>query len=116
DSLFYVLYQEIVQFAQFSCKTWGVQISGSKGFNKFCVVELERLAVGQILYMVQNALDYLHSKNLLQEHNEKFINTNYLKSTLEKYRKRALEEKWEAFSLPRPTTYTISKMTEILLF
>lgn len=116
DALYYVLYQEVVQFAQFCCKTWNVQISGNKPFQRLCVNLLDTLAYGQIIYMVQNALDYLHKNNGLQPRNDNFINTNYLKATLEKYKKRAVEERWENYTLPRPEAYPISRMTEILLF
>ncbi len=31
-----LLSQEIVQFMQFYCKTWGIQIAGNKSFQVFC--------------------------------------------------------------------------------
>ena len=46
----------------------------------------------------------------------RFINTNLLKKTLEQYRERALTERWETSTLPRPHNIPFSKMSEILLF
>ncbi|MGE8652407.1 hypothetical protein [Acinetobacter sp. YH12227] len=116
ETLYLVLYQEIVQFMQFYCKTWGIQIAGNKSFQVFCYRLLDSLAVGQIYYMIQSALEYLHKQKALQVRNENFINTNLLKKTLQQYRERGLQEKWETFTLPRPPQLPFSKMSEILLF
>ena len=116
DVLYLVLYQEIVQFMQFSCRTWGIQIAGNRPFQAFCYRLMEGLAVGQIFYLIQTALEYLHKQKALQPRNDKFINTNLLKKTLEQYRERALTERWETTTLPRPYTIPFSKMSEILLF
>ena len=116
ENLYLILYQEIVQFMQFYCKTWGIQIAGNKSFQVFCFRLLDSLAVGQIYYMIQSALEYLHQQKALQARNENFINTNLLKKTLQQYRERALQEKWETFTLPRPPQLPLSKMSEILLF
>lgn len=116
DALFEVLYQEIVQFMQFYCRTWGIQIAGSHHFQRFCFSLMESLAVGQIFYLVQTALDYLYQQKALHLKNDKFINTNLLKKTLEQYRERTLTEKWETSSLPRPHNIPLSKMTYILLY
>ncbi|ENX16003.1 hypothetical protein F895_01592 [Acinetobacter sp. CIP 64.2] len=116
DALYLVLYQEIVQFMQFYCRTWGIQIAGSRPFQAFCYRLMEGLAVGQIFYLIQTALEYLHKQNALQPRNDKFINTNLLKKTLEQYRERALTERWETTTLPRPYTIPFSKMSEVLLF
>lgn len=116
EAMRFVLYQEVVQFMQFYCKTWNVKISGNKGFQTLIYRLFDSLAVGQIYYMIQNALDYLHSKNLLKPLNDNFINTNYLKKTIEGYRERSIKEKWETSVLPRPSMLQLSKMSEILLY
>ena len=116
DTLYLVLYQEIVQFMQFYCRTWGIQIAGNRPFQAFCYRLMEGLAVGQIFYLMQTALEYLYKQNVLQPRNDKFINTNLLKKTLEQYRERALTERWETTTLPRPYTIPFSKMSEVLLF
>ncbi|TQR72359.1 hypothetical protein [Acinetobacter sp. RF14B] len=116
DALYALLYQEIIQFAQFYCRTWGIQIAGNKSFQAFCYRLLDVLAVGQIYYLVQNALEYLYKQKALQPRNENFINTNLLKKTLQQYRERALNEKWETFTLPRPTQLPLSKMSGILFY
>lgn len=116
DCLYLVLYEEIVQFMQFYCKTWQVQISGNRGFEQFCYRLLDQLAVGQIYYLIQNALDYLHKQKLLQARNDNFINTNFLKKTLEQYRQRATEQRWETTTLPRPVQLPLSQMTRIFIW
>lgn len=116
DALYQLLYQEIIQFMQFYCRTWGIQIAGNKGFQSFCYQLLGALAVGQIYYLIQNALEYLHKQKALQPRNENFINTNLLKKTLEQYRERALREKWETSTLPRPHNLPLSKMSHLLFF
>lgn len=116
NTLYVVLYQEIVQFMQHYCRTWGIQISGNKAFQVFCFRLLDSLAVGQIYYLIQTALEYLYQKKALQARNENFINTNLLKKTLQQYRERSLIEKWETSTLPRPQNIPFSKMSEILFF
>ncbi|QIO06087.1 hypothetical protein [Acinetobacter shaoyimingii] len=116
SALYTVLYQEIVQFMQFYCRTWGIQIAGNQNFQKFCFRLMDGLAVGQIYYLIQTALEYLHKSNALQKKNDNFINTNILKKTLEQYRERSLTEKWETSTLPRPPNIQFSKMSEILFF
>lgn len=116
DALYLILYQEIVQFMQFYCRTWGIQIAGNRSFQAFCYRLMEGLAVGQIFYLIQTALEYLYKQNALQPRNDKFINTNLLKKTLAQYRERALAERWETTTLPRPYTIPFSKMSEVLLF
>lgn len=116
DALYLILYQEIVQFMQFYCRTWGIQIAGNRSFQAFCYRLMEGLAVGQIFYLIQTALEYLYKQNALQPRNDKFINTNLLKKTLAQYRERAVAERWETTTLPRPYTIPFSKMSEVLLF
>ncbi|OTG66374.1 hypothetical protein [Acinetobacter silvestris] len=116
NTLYLILYQEIVQFMQHYCRTWGIQISGNKAFQIFCFRLLDSLAVGQIYYLIQTALEYLYQKKALQARNENFINTNLLKKTLQQYRERALAEKWETSTLPRPQNIPLSKMSEILFY
>lgn len=116
DVLYYMLYQEVIQFAQFYCRSWGIQIAGNKSFQAFCYRMLDVLAVGQIYYLVQTALEYLHTQKALQLRNENFINTNLLKKTLQQYRERAITEKWETFTLPRPQQLPLSKMSAILFY
>jgi len=116
DTLYLVLYQEIVQFMQHYCRTWGIQISGNFNFQNFCYQLMEHLAIGQIYYLVQTALEYLYQQKALQPKNDKFINTHLLKKTLSQYRERSLAEKWETPTLPRPSNIPFSKMSEILFF
>jgi hypothetical protein len=111
-----LLYQEIVQFTQHYCRTWGIQISGNKNFQTFCYRLLDVLAVGQIFYLIQTALEYLYQKKALQVRNENFINTNILKKTVQQYRERAVAEKWETSTLPRPPNIPLSRMSEILFY
>lgn len=115
-ALYTLLYQEIIQFMQFYCRTWGIQIAGNQSFQLYCFKLLEHLAVGQIYYLVQTALEYLHHKNLLKSKNENFINTNLLKKTLQQYRERSLTEKWETTTLPRSPNLVLSRMSEILFY
>ncbi len=116
DVLYFMLYQEVIQFAQFYCRSWGIQIAGNKSFQAFCYRLLESLAVGQIYYLVQTALEYLYKQKALQPRNENFINTNLLKKTLQQYRERATSEKWETSTLPRPPQMPFSKMSAILFY
>lgn len=116
DTLYLILYQEIVQFMQFYCRAWNIQISGNTRFQSFCYRLLDQLAVGQIYYLIQTALEYLHKEKLLKLRNDQFINTNFLRKTLELYRERALKEKWETYTLPRPQQLPLSKMSEIFLY
>lgn len=116
SALYMVLYQEIIQFTQFYCRTWGIQIAGNVHFQAFCFRLMDSLAVGQIYYLIQNALEFLHKQNALKPRNENFINTNLLKKTLQQYRERSLTEKWETSTLPRPSNIPFSRMSEILFF
>ena len=116
-SLIYeLLYEKIVQFMQFYCRLFKVQISGSKHLKAFIIQLLDHLAYGQILYLVQTALDYLSQNKLLHAKNEKFINTNLLKKTLEQYRERSLQEKWSTSTLPHPPQLPVTNMAEIFFF
>ena len=116
NALYMLLYQEIIQFAQHYCRTWGIQIAGNNSFQVFCFRLMDSLTVGQIYYMIQNALEYLYKQNALKARNENFINTNLLKKTLEQYRERSLNEKWETYTLPRPSNIPLSRMSEILFY
>lgn len=115
-ALYVVLYQEIIQFTQHYCRTWGIQIAGNHSFQAFCFRLMDTLAVGQIYYLVQNALEYLYKQGALKAKNENFINTNLLKKTLQQYRERSLQEKWETYTLPRPINLPFSCMSEILFY
>ena len=92
DALYCLLYQEVIQFAQFYCRSWGIQIAGNQSFQAFCYRLLDVLAVGQIYYLVQSALEYLYQQKALKPRNENFINTNLLKKTLQQYRERSVNE------------------------
>lgn len=116
DALYTLLYQEVIQFAQYYCRTWNIQIAGNHGLQKLCFRLLDHLAVGQIYYLVQTALEYLYKQNALKARNENFINTNLLKKTLEQYRERSLKEKWETTTLPRLPNLVFSRMSEILFY
>lgn len=116
SALYMMLYQEIIQFMQYYCRTWCVQIAGNNSFQAFCFRLLDSLAVGQIYYLVQTALEYLHKQNALQARNENFINTNLLKKTLQQYRERSLTEKWETTTLPRLPSLPLSHMSGNLFY
>lgn len=116
DALYCLLYEEIIQFAQFYCRSWNVQIAGNQGFQTFCYRLLDVLAVGQIYYLVQTGLEYLYKQKALKPRNENFINTNLLKKTLQQYREHSVTEKWETSTLPRPPQLAFSKMSEILFY
>ncbi|ANF81957.1 hypothetical protein A3K93_06960 [Acinetobacter sp. NCu2D-2] len=116
SALYFMLYQEVIQFAQFYCRPWNIQIAGNASFQAFCYRLLDVLAVGQIYYLVQTALEYLYKQKALQPRNENFINTNLLKKTLQQYRERAVTEKWETSTLPRPPQLILSKMSGILFY
>lgn len=114
--LYQLLYQEIVQFAQHTCKAWNIQISGHSSLQQLCFKLLDSLAVEQIFSLVHNALRYLHKNNALDPKNESFVNTHRLKKVLIQYRERAIAEKWETPNLPRPQSMRFHKMGEILYF
>lgn len=63
SALYLVLYQEIIQFAQFYCRLWGVQIAGNNSLQTFCYRLMDVLAVGQIYYLVQTALECTSAKS-----------------------------------------------------
>src|SRR5690606_7284716 len=44
DALYCLLYEEIIQFAQFYCRSWNVQIAGNQSFQTFCYRLLDVLA------------------------------------------------------------------------
>ncbi len=116
DTLYLVLYQEIIQFTASYCRTWNIQFAGNKAFRAFCYGLMESLAVGQIYYLIQTALEYLYQQKALQARNENFINTNILRKTVEQYYERAKRECWETSILPRPLNLPISQMSQIFLF
>lgn len=116
DCLYLLLYQEIIQFMQFYCRAWQIQISGNLQFQQFCYRLLDQLAVGQIYYLIQTALEYLHDQQALKTRNDQFINTNFLRKTLERYRLRAVSEHWETLTLPRPHMLPLSKMSEFFFY
>lgn len=116
SALYLLLYQEIIQFTQMYCRTWSIQFAGNHSFQTFCYRLLDQLALGQIYYLIQTALEYLYKNKVLQTRNENFINTNMLKKTLQLYRERALAEHWETSTLPRPHNLPLSAMSEILFF
>lgn len=116
DALHVMLYQELIQFMQLCCKTWGVQIASSRALQSCCMQLLEHLAVGQVYYLIQNALDYLHKQNALQARNDNFINSNLLKKTLQQYRERGMQQGWETVCLPRSPLMPMSKMSQILFY
>lgn len=116
STLYLLLYQEIIQFAQMYCRSWGIQFAGNHSFQILCYRLMDTLAVGQIYYLIQTALDYLYKNKVLQQRNDNFLNTNMLKKTLQQYRERALAEHWETSTLPRPHNLPLSKMSHILFF
>jgi hypothetical protein len=95
NALYQLLYQEIIQFMQFYCRTWGIQIAGNNSFQVFCYRLLDVLAVGQIYYLIQTALEYLYERKALQPRNENFINTNLLKFMLKKKIFRNVILRWK---------------------
>jgi Zn ribbon nucleic-acid-binding protein len=116
DAIYLLLYQEIIQFTQMYCRSWGIQFAGNHSFQTFCYRLMDSLAVGQIYYLIQTALEYLYKQQILQPRNDNFINTNMLKKTLQQYRERAIRECWETTTLPRPPNLPLSRMSEILFF
>lgn len=116
ETLYLMLYQEIIQFMISICKPWRVQIAGHVSFKQLCYRLLEQLAVEQIFYLVHTALNYLHQQNALEARNDGFINTHRLKKTILQYRQRAITEKWETPNFPRPEHLPFNKMGEILYF
>ena len=116
DTLYLLLYQEIVQFMQATCRQWNVQISGHGSLRQLCYRLLDHLAVEQIFHLVHTALGYLYKQNALETKNDGFINTHRLKKTLIQYRERAIAQKWETPNFPRPHDLRFNKMGEILYF
>lgn len=117
NTLFIIFYNEIVEFTQYYCKRLGVKFSGNKKFKDYCDYLLNYLSLGQIYYMIQTALDYLHQQNnALDLQNTDFNNTNKLRKTLEEYRRTSIERKFEISTLPRPFDLKFSRMSEIFLF
>ncbi|WP_374254145.1 hypothetical protein [Acinetobacter brisouii] len=114
--LYELLYQEIIQFIQSICKMWQVQFTSHASFQQLCYRLLESLSVEQIFYLAHTALLYLHEQKALETRNDGFINTHRLKKTITQYRERAIAEKWETPSFPRPEHLPISKMSQILYF
>lgn len=115
-TLYHMLYQEVIQFAQSVCKTWRVQIAGHHTFQKLCYTLLDTLSVEQIFYLVHTALTYLYQQNALETRNENFVNTHRLKKTVMQYRERAILEKWETPRFPRPEHLPFSRMSQILYY
>ena len=115
-TLYELLYQEIILFTQSICKMWQVQLTSHASFQQLCYRLLDVLAVEQIFYLVHTALLYLYENNALEARNDGFINTHRLKKTIIQYRERAIAEKWETPSFPRPEHLALSKMSDILYF
>ncbi|MEB3754756.1 hypothetical protein [Acinetobacter sp. MD2(2019)] len=116
DSLYQMLYQEIIQFTQAVCRSWQVQFSSHISFEQLCYRLLDTLAVEQIFSLIHTALSYLQQQKALEARNDGFINTHRLKKTLLQYRERALLEKWETTNFSRPEHLPFSRMSEILYF
>ncbi|MEB3767828.1 hypothetical protein [Acinetobacter sp. MD2] len=114
ETLYQMLYQEIIQFTQAVCQSWKVQFSSHASFAQLCYRLLDSLAVEQIFSMIHTALSYLQQNNALEARNDGFINTHRLKKTLIQYRERAIAEKWETSNFPRPEHLSLSRMSEIL--
>lgn len=116
QSIYDIMYQQIVQYCQFICRDWHIMIAGNKYLEKICYQMLKRLALSQIYYLIYRALNYLYQKQLLQRHNDKFINTNLLRKTLQSYYDTAVIEKWEFYSIHIPEQMPISTMSYILFY
>lgn len=114
QAIYHLKYQQIVQYCQFICKNWRIQIAGNSAFESFCYQLLQHLALSQIFYFIHQALHYLYKEQALQKQNEKFINTNLLKKTLQSYYKTANTEKWELYSIPYPEQMPMSHIDYIL--
>lgn len=115
-ALYQMMYQEIVQFMQYICGAWKIQIAGNQLLERLCQQLMAHLALSQIFYLVQQALNYLHQKKLLKRKNDDFVNTNLLRKTLLEYEQKIIHEKWETSSLLRPDDMPMSHMSQILYY
>lgn len=116
QAIYSLMYQQIIQYCQFICQDWHIMIAGNKYLEKLCYQLLENLALSQIYYLIHRALNYLHQKQLLQTKNDKFINTNLLRKTVQSYYETAMTEKWESYSILFPEQMPISTMSYILFY
>lgn len=115
STLITLLAHEIVNYCQHYCQKWQIQFYANQKFVDYCKALLQDLAVNQIFFLCQRALNYLHEKKLLEAQNQNFINTNRLRKTVEQYRERGLQEYWETGNLERPKELIYSQMSYIFL-
>lgn len=115
-ALQHIMYQEIVQFMQYVCGQWKIQIAGHQRLERLCQQLMRSLALTQIFYLVQHALNYLHKKKLLHKKNDDFVNTHLLRKTLEEYAHKIQYEKWETANILRPSDMPMSHMSQILYY
>lgn len=115
DTLLDLLAHEILNFCQYRCQKWQVQFYGNQVFIDYCKLLLNDLAATQIFFLIDRALNYLNSQQLLDRSNQNFVNTNRLRKTLMQYRERAQQQSWETGNTPRPPELPYSQMTHIFL-
>lgn len=115
-ALYQMMYQEVVQFMQFICGQWKIQIAGNSLLERFCQQLMGHLALSQIFYLVKHALEYLNSKKLLKKKNDDFVNTNLLRKTLMEYEQKIIHEKWETASILRPESMPMSHMSQLFYY
>ena len=110
-----ILAHELLHFCQYRCQALHVQFYGNQALIDQFQNLLNELAVTQIYFLIDRALNYLAEKKLLQPSNQNYVNTNRLSKTLAEYRQRGIEQHWETQNLPRPQDIPRSQMTEIYL-
>lgn len=115
DTLLILLAHEILNYTQYRCQKWQIQFYGNQQFIDYCKSLLNELAVSQIFYLVDRALNYLHDKQLLDVSNKNFVNTNRLRKTLLQYRERGQQQGWETTNLQRPDDLPYSQMSYIFI-
>lgn len=115
-TLLTILAHEVLHLTQHRCQQIGVQFYADQKWMSLIQQLLGQLAVTQIMYWIDRALNYLQAQGALQRSNQGFINTHLLRKTLIQYRERSQRERWEIPNLPRPAEMPYSAMTRILLF
>lgn len=115
ETLLILLSHEILNFCQHRCQKWQIQFYGNQQFIDYCKQLLNDLAVTQIFFLADKALNYLHDKQLLEASNQNFVNTNRLRKTLMQYRERGEQEHWETSNLARPHDIPYSQMSYIFI-
>jgi hypothetical protein len=106
---------EVVNFCQYHCQKWQIQFYANQQLIDYCKVLLNDLAVQQVFYLANRALQYLHEQKLLDKSNQNFVNTNRLRKTLMQYRELGQQQSWETATLQRPADLMYSQMSYIFI-